>query len=89
MKVIKKVTMFVAVDENDIKEFDSEDMPSGGDEYKEWLKDRADNMLELDLDGMLCENPRQYNASWTVENPTDDDKRNYDYQNVVEQITEG
>lgn len=87
MKVIKKITMYVAVDEKDILEHMKglDTPPSNKDEYKDWLKWNAESVVDLDFDGMLCENPRQYNAAWEITDPTIDDMKSDDYKRVSEE----
>ena len=83
MKVIKKVTMFVAVEENDIKEWATDDvMPVNDIEREEWLEDNAETLLSYDLDGMFSENARQYGVSWKIDNPTVDDMKTSEYKSV-------
>lgn len=37
-----------------------------------------------DIDGMLCENPRQYGVTWEVTDPTAEDMESDDYKKVLE-----
>ena len=85
MKVIKKVVMYVAIDEEQVKDWtDDEDMPVDDIEREEWVKDQADTMLDMDIDGMLCENPRQYGATWRITDPTVEDMKSDEYKEVSE-----
>lgn len=85
MKVIKKVVMYVAIDEEQVKDWTSdEDVPVDDTEREEWVKDRGEIMLDMDIDGMLCENPRQYGVTWEVTDPTAEDMKSDDYKKVLE-----
>lgn len=85
MKVIKKVVMYVAMDEKDIKEWATDDvMPTDKTEREEWLKYNAESLLDFDLDGMLNENQRQYGVSWKIRDPYGIDFDSDEYKEVSE-----
>ncbi len=85
MKIVKKVVMYVAVDDKDVKEWSTdEEVPANDIDYEEWVKDNAESMLEMDIDGMLCENPRQYEATWEITDPTVEDMKSDEYKEISE-----
>ena len=87
MQTIKKDTMYISEDEKDILAHTEglDTPPKDKQEYEDWLNWNAESVVDMNLDGMFCENQTQFGVTWKIEDPTEEDKNDSEYKSVLEE----
>ncbi len=91
MKSIKKVTMYVLVNENELSDTNKEELAertADGERKSDVLDSLVEQEIDLDLDSFFCDAERWQNVAWRVDNMTEKDYEDDTFKELREQIME-
>ena len=93
MAIIKKITMYVTVDESNLlndsyyKERIEDDIEEGYTQ-EESLSNRAADALALILENAMCGEAIVDDFEFSVESPTEEDENSFEYGELAERLEE-
>ena len=88
MKSIKKVTMYVLIDDKDLSDTNKQELAERteyGEKKSEVLDSLAEQEIDLDLDYFFCDQKRWQNVAWRVDDLTDEDFEDETYKELREE----